>query len=302
MKLVVAGATGFVGSALCSRLVERGHTLALLTRRGPPDASTPAKTWRYWTPGTPGEWEAVFDGADGVINLAGEPIAAKRWTESQKREIHSSRIEATRSVVDAIANTKRKPFFLLNASAVGYYGSHGEEIVTEETPAGSDFLSSVCRAWEEEARKAESMGIRVVRLRTGIVVGRGGGALAKMVLPFKLFIGGPLGSGSQWMPWIHFEDEIGLILFLVENHHAVGAVNGTAPNPVTMKEFCQTLGRVMHRPSWAPVPSFALRLILGEMADMLLTGQRALPVVARKLGYQFRYANLSDALQACMPL
>lgn len=301
MKLVLTGGMGFIGSALCPRLLEQGHTLTLLTRRKPPDASTPVKTWRHWTPHTPGDWEALFDGADGIINLAGEPIAAKRWTQNQKHRIHSSRIEATRSIVEALAKAKRRPTLLLNASAVGYYGPHGQEIVTEETPAGTDFLSSVCRAWEEEAQQAKPLGLRVVRLRTGIVLGPGG-ALAKMALPFKFFIGGPLGSGAQWMPWIHLEDEIGLILFLIENSQAAGPVNGTAPNPVTMKEFCQTLGRVMHRPSWAPVPSFAVRLILGEMADMLLTGQRAVPAAAKKLGYRFRYENLSDALKACMPL
>jgi uncharacterized protein (TIGR01777 family) len=253
-------------------------------------------------PGTSGEWEASLDGADGVINLVGEPIAAKRWTDSQKNKIRSSRIDVTRSIVEGIAKAKRKPAFLLNGSAVGYYGPHGDEIVTEETPAGSDFLSSLCRAWEEEAQRAESMGIRVVRLRTGIVLGPHGGALAKMILPFKFFVGGPLGSGAQWMPWIHLEDELGLILHLIDKMQAVGPVNATAPNPVTMKEFCRTLGEVMRRPSWAPVPGFALRFMLGEMADILLTGQRAIPTAARKLGYQFRYANLSDALKACRPL
>jgi uncharacterized protein (TIGR01777 family) len=302
MKLLVTGATGFIGSALCSRLLERGHALTLLTCHAPPDASTPAKIWRHWMPGTSGDWGASLDGADGVINLAGEPIAARRWTESQKNKIRSSRIDATRSIVEGIAKAQRKPSFLLNASAVGYYGPHGDEILTEETPAGSDFLSSLCRAWEEEAQGAQSMGIRVVRLRTGIVLGPHGGALAKMVPPFKLFLGGPLGSGAQWMSWIHLEDEIGLILHLIENPQAVGPVNGTAPNSVTMKDFCQTLGKVMHRPSWLPVPGFAMRLMLGEMADILLTGQRAVPTAAKKLGYQFRYANLSDALKACMPL
>jgi uncharacterized protein len=302
MKLVVAGATGFIGSALCSRLLERGHVLTLLTRHVPPEASIPAKTWRHWMPGTSGEWEASLDGVDGVINLTGEPIAAKRWTENQKNKIRSSRIDVTRSIVEGIAKAKRKPAFLLNGSAVGYYGPHGDEIVTEETPVGSDFLSSLCRAWEEEAQTAESMGIRVVRLRTGIVLGPGGGALAKMVPPFRFFIGGPLGSGAQWMSWIHLEDEIGLILHLIETSQAAGAVNATAPNPATMKEFCRTLGKVMRRPSWAPVPGFALRFMLGEMADMLLTGQRVIPAAAQRLGYKFRYGNLQDALQACTPL
>lgn len=300
MKLVITGATGFVGSALCARLLQRGDNLTLLTRHAPRNGSTPAKSWCHWTPGMDGEWETVCDGADGVINLAGEPIAAKRWTENQKRRIHSSRIDATRSIVDAIGRAKRKPAFLLNASAVGYYGPHGDEVITEEAQAGTDFLASVCRDWEAEAQKVEPMGIRVVRLRTGVVLGSGGGALAKMALPFRFFVGGPLGSGNQWMSWIHLEDEIGLILHLMETTQAVGAVNATAPNPATMGDFCRTLGKVMHRPPWAPVPALALRLMLGEMADMLLTGQRVIPAAAEQLGYTFRYPNLYDALKACM--
>ena len=302
MKLVVSGATGFIGSALCPRLLEKGHTLVLLTRSAPPEPTTPSKRWLHWTPGAPGEWEKAVDGADGIINLAGEPIAARRWTATQKSRIRLSRIESTRSLVEAIAKANQKPGFLLNASAVGYYGPRGDEPITEESPPGTDFLSRVCVEWEEEAKKAEPLGVRVIRLRTGIVLGPNGGALAKMVPPFKLFVGGPLGSGMQWMSWIHRDDEVGLILHLIENSRASGAVNATAPNPVRMKEFCQTLGKILHRPCWAPVPAFALKLMLGEMADMLLTGQRVLPAAAQKLGYQFRYPLLYEALQACMPL
>jgi uncharacterized protein (TIGR01777 family) len=302
MKLVIAGASGFIGSALCSRLLDKGHVLTLLTRVTPRDASTATKRWLQWTPGTPGDWEAGVDGADGVINLAGEPIAAKRWTGRQKQNILTSRIETTNSLVEAIRKAKQKPGFLINASAVGYYGPRGDETVTEEAGAGKDFLSSVCREWEEEAKKAESLGLRVIRVRTGIVLGRGGGALAKMVPPFKFFVGGPLGSGTQWMSWIHLEDEVGLMLYLIEHSQATGPFNATAPNPVRMKEFCQVLGQVMGRPSWAPVPAFALRLALGELAEMLLTGQRVIPAAAQRLGYEFRYANLDAALKACMPL
>ena len=301
MRLVITGASGFIGTALCARLLQEGHKLILLTRSSPRNATTNRKKWQHWTPGTPGDWESVLEGADGVINLAGEPIAAKRWTPSQKKKIRASRIDATYSLISAVAKAERKPAFLLNASAVGYYGPHGDETVTEEAPAGNDFLSSVCRDWEEEAQRGESIGLRVIRLRTGIVLGRGGGALAKMALPFKLFAGGPLGSGKQWMPWIHLDDEVGLILYLIENE-AAGPVNATAPNPVTMNEFCQTLGKVMGRPSWLGAPAVALRIVLGEMAEMLLTGQRAVPAAAEKLGYQFRYPHLAEALQACMPM
>jgi len=302
MKLVVTGASGFIGSVLCSRLLQKGHTLTLLTRSAPRETSTGTKRWFHWRPGMSGDWESALAAVDGVINLAGEPIAAKRWTLKQKHQLRLSRIDTTVGLVRAIAKAKQKPKFLLNASAVGYYGPRGDETVGEDTLAGADFLAALCRDWEEEAKKAEKLGVRVVRLRTGIVLGAGGGALAKMAPPFKFFIGGPLGSGKQWMSWIHLEDEVGLIVHLIENPQASGAVNATAPNPATMKEFCRTLGQVMGRPSWAPVPAFALRLMLGEMAEILLTGQRAVPSAAEKFGYRFRYPNLPEALRACMPL
>ena len=302
MRLVIAGGTGFIGSALCTKLLDQGHSLTLLTRSQSPSSVLPNKKWITWEPASVGVWEQAVDGVDGVIHLAGEPIAAKRWTEAQKEKIRSSRINTTRALVAAIAKAKEKPKFLLNSSATGFYGPHGDETLAEESEPGKDFLSRVCTDWEAEARKAEGYGLRVIRLRTGIVLGKGGGALSKMVPPFKLFAGGPLGTGNQWMSWIQLEDEIGLILFLLEHPNANGAVNATAPNPVTMKEFCKTLGRVLRRPSWAPVPSFALRLLLGEMADMLLTGQRVLPAEAQKLGYSFRYPTLYEALQALMPL
>ena len=301
MKLVVTGATGFIGTALCARLLEQGHTLTLFTRGSPRDAGTATKRWLHWTPGALREWGSALDGVDGVINLTGEPIA-KKWTHATRRRIETSRIEGTNSLVQGIAKATSRPKFLISASAVGYYGPRGDEIVTEETPPGDDFLSLVCRNWEEEATKAEPLGLRVVRLRTGIVLGSGGGALAKMVVPFKFFAGGPLGSGQQWMSWIQLEDHVRLMLEVIENTRASGAINATAPNPVRNKEFCQTLGKVLGRPCWAPVPGLALRLVLGEMAEMLLTGQRVIPAAAQKLGFQFRYPNLKEALQASMPL
>src|SRR5947208_3161219 len=259
MKLVIAGASGFIGSALCSRLLDKGHVLALLTRVEPRDASTATKRWLHWTPGTPGHWETGVDGADGVINLAGEPIAAKRWTERQKQKILTSRIDTTNSLVEAITKAKQRPGFLINASAVGYYGPRGDETVTEEAAAGNDFLSVVCREWEEEAKKAESLGVRVIRVRTGIVLGRGGGALAKMVPPFKFYVGGPLGSGMQWMSWIHLEDEVGLMLYLIEPSQATGPFNANAPNPVRRKEVYQARGQVRRHPACAPLPALRLR-------------------------------------------
>ena len=302
MKIVIAGGTGFIGSALCTRLLDKGHSIIMLTRSPSHGSDSPNQKWIGWDPHSPGAWEKVIEGSDGVINLAGEPIAAKRWTATQKEKIRSSRIGTTRALVTSIAKAREKPKWLINGSAVGYYGPCGDEVVTEGAGVGDDFLARTCREWEEEAIKAESHGVRVIRLRTGIVLGQGGGALAKMVPPFKFFIGGPLGTGRQWLPWIQLEDEVGLILFLMENSSAHGACNATAPNPVTMREFCRTLGKVLHRPSWAPVPAFALRLLLGEMADMLLTGQRAVPAEAQKLGYNFRCLSLYEALAACAPL
>jgi NAD dependent epimerase/dehydratase family enzyme len=283
MKIAIAGGTGFIGSALCTRLLEQGHSLIMLTRSQSHPSGSPNQKWVSWNPPSPGAWEKAIDGSDGVINLAGEPIVGKRWTEAQKEKIRSSRTGTTRSLVTSIAKVGERPKWLINGSAVGYYGPRGDEVVTETAESGEDFLARTCREWEEEAKKAEDYGLRVIRLRTGIVLGKNGGALAKM-------------------PWIHLEDEVGLIEFLMENPDAHGPINATAPNPVTMKEFCKTLGKVLHRPSWAPVPAFALRTLLGEMANILLTGQRVLPSEAQRLGYTFRYPMLHEALEACMPM
>lgn len=302
MKLVIAGGTGFIGSNLCARLLQRGDSVIVLTRAPSPATISASKRWVTWNPSSPGSWEEAIDGADGVVNLAGEPIAAKRWTAAQKEKIRSSRLESTRALVRAIAQAKAKPGFLINGSAVGYYGPRGDEALTEEAGPGGDFLARLCVEWEEEAKKAEEHGVRVVRLRTGIVLGKGGGALARMVPAFKLFLGGPVGSGRQVVSWIHMDDEIGLILFLMGNSQASGAFNATAPHPVTMREFCKSLARVLGRPSWLRVPAFALRVLLGEMADVLVTGQRVVPAKAQTLGYAFRYPTLDQALEALMPL
>jgi uncharacterized protein len=299
VKLIIAGGTGFIGTALIDRLAAKGHALTVLTRVKKP-LTAPGATTLAWQPGTSGDWrralEETMADADGVINLAGESIAAGRWSEARKKELRSSRIESTRALVDAIDRSRGKAKFLINGSAVGYYGPRVDEPITEAEPPGSDFLGRLCVDWEAEARRAEAFAVRVVLLRTGVVLGRGGGALTKMILPFKFFAGGPLGSGAQWLPWIHLADEVGLIDFLIEGN-AGGAVNATAPAPVTMKNFCATLGKVMRRPCWAPVPAFMLRAALGEMADMLLTGQRAVPAAAERLGYRFRFPELPEALR-----
>jgi uncharacterized protein (TIGR01777 family) len=298
MRIVITGASGFIGGILADRLWSRRHHLVLLSRNPPQVSKLTQQEWIAWSPGAPGDWEQAIDGADGIINLAGEPIAAKRWSDSQKEKIRFSRIESTKALVRAIGKAKQKPKFLISSSAVGYYGAHGDETVTEETAPGNDYLSRVCVDWEKEARNAESYDIRVVLVRTGIVLDKGKGALAKMVVPFKCFVGGPLGAGNQWMPWIHIEDQIGLLLFLLENQNARGPFNATAPNPVTMTEFCKTLGTVLNRPSWASVPESMLTLLVGEMAEMLLNGQRAVPQAAMKLGYEFNYPHLLPALES----
>jgi uncharacterized protein len=296
MKLIITGATGFIGSVLIERLRRQGHSLVLLSRKPRRPQSRATEQWLTWEPGVAGEWQRAVDGVDGVVNLAGEPIAAKRWTKAQKERLRRSRIDTTRALVNAIASARGKPRYLVSASAVGYYGSRGDEILTEESVPGDDFLSRLCVEWEGEARKAEEYGVRVAFLRTGIVLGKGKGALAKMVPPFKLFFGGRLGSGKQWMPWIHIEDEVSLIQFLAENDTARGAFNATAPNPVTMNEFARCLGRVLNRPGWAPVPTSMLSLLLGEMAEMLLGGQRALPAATQQSGFRFKYKHVADAL------
>ena len=298
MKIVITGASGFIGSLLADHLWRQRHHLILVSRNPPRESNVTQQEWISWIPGSSGEWEQAIEGVDGIINLAGEPIAAKRWGDLQKEKIRFSRVETTKALVNAIAKTREKPKFLISSSAVGYYGGRGDEIVTEETTPGNDYLARVCVDWEKEARKAESHGIRVALVRTGIVLDKGRGALAKMVVPFKYFTGGPLGTGDQWMPWIHIEDQIGLLSFLIENQNARGAFNATAPNPVTMTEFCKTLGAVLNRPSWATVPGGILTLLIGEMAEMLLNGQRAVPQAAVKLDYQFKYSNLLPALES----
>ncbi|MEO6162737.1 MAG: TIGR01777 family oxidoreductase [Candidatus Binatia bacterium] len=298
MRIVLTGATGMIGSLLTERWRQSNHSLVLLSRRPPAEISVAKKQWLAWQPGASGEWERAIDGADAIINLAGEPIAGKRWTAKQKEILRSSRIDVTKALVDAIAKAQVKPKLMISSSAVGYYGPHGDEALNEDSKPGDDFLARLCVDWEAEARKAEALGVRVCLLRTGIVLAKGEGALKKMVPPFKMFTGGPLGSGRQWMPWIHIEDEVGLIQFLVENERARGAFNGTAPNPVTMAEFSKTLGAVLNRPSWARVPPSVLALVVGEMAEMLLNGQRAIPEAAIKLGFKFKYPNLRLALES----
>lgn len=295
MRLVLAGATGFLGGPLARALRADGHDVAVLTRQ----RAAGAGAVRWQPDGTAGEWASVVDGADAIVNLAGEPIAARRWTAAQKQRIRQSRVLATRSLVAAIHRAARAPRLLVSGSGVGYYGDCGSAVVTEETGPGSDFLADVSRAWEVEAAAAERAGTRVVLVRTGIVLERDGGALKEMMRPFRLCAGGPLGSGRQYMPWIHREDWIALARYLLHHEQARGAFNATAPAPVTNEEFTRALGRAMRRPAFLRAPAFALNLALGEMAGpLLLTGQRAVPARALAMGFAFKYPTLDEALTA----
>lgn len=293
MKVVVAGGTGFLGTPLVSQLRTSGNEVFVLTRRsaGPGQIT--------WSPdGTAGLWAEAVDGADAVINLAGESIAGHRWTPAQKARIRDSRIHATRSLVEAIRASVRKPAVFLSASAVGYYGSRGDDTLNEESAPGDDFLASVCRDWEAEAFEAVGA-TRVVYLRTGLPLARSGGALPRIALPFRFLAGGPLGSGRQYWSWIHRDDWLAMTIWALHTSRVSGALNLTAPAPVTNREFAVTLGRVLKRPAFMPTPAFALRLLVGEMADaLLLAGQRVIPVKAEALGFRFRYTALEPALVA----
>jgi uncharacterized protein len=271
MNIAITGANGLIGTRLRERLVETGNkTLAI-----PRDAPLPA--------------------CDALIHLAGEPVA-QRWTEAAKKRIYNSRVEGTRQLVRALSAQGQRPRVLVCASAVGYYGSRGDQILSEASSPGTDFLAQVVVDWEDAARKAESLGVRVVSLRFGAVLGPGG-ALAKLLPPFRFGVGGRLGSGHQWMAWIHIEDVVNLILFAVNFAAIRGAVNATAPHPVTNEEFTHRLAMALHRPAIFPVPAFALRLLLGEMSEMLLASQRVLPTIAKSAGFRFQYPDLQSALE-----
>lgn len=293
MHIVVAGGTGFLGRPLVNRLERDGHRVRVLARR---PASPREVAWR--PDGTAGPWAAVLDEADAVINLAGESIAGGRWTAARKVRIRESRVRATRSLVAAIQQARRRPAVLLSGSATGYYGPRGDEPLTEASSPGDDFLAEVCRDWETEALRAAGT-TRVVLLRTGIALEADGGALPPMALPFKLFGGGPVGSGRQYYSWIHRDDWLEMVAWALRTNSVSGPLNLTAPNPERNRDFARALGRALHRPSLLPAPAFALRLVLGEMADaLLLTGQRVLPAHAQAHGFEFRYAKLDEALAA----
>jgi uncharacterized protein len=306
MRIVIAGGTGFLGSPLAEVYAEEGHDVRVLTRSLAPGEArhesgtgVPGITRVGWRPdGQTGPWATSIDGADAVINLAGESIGDRRWTPQRKALLRDSRIIPTRTLVMAIRGAASPPPVLASASGVGYYGASDDEPKTETSPGGNDFLAHLCEEWEREARRAEPAGVRVVLMRTGSVLERNGGALSKLVTPFKLFAGGPMGSGRQFMSWIHRLDWLEMTRWIVQTPDVSGPINVTSPNPVRNREFARALGRALKRPSFVPAPGFALKAMLGEMAGpLVLTGQRVFPARAQALGYHFRYPEIDIAFR-----
>lgn len=294
MAIVVAGGTGFLGRKLAQRLDAAGQTIVTLTRRSPA-----AGGQLQWQPdGTAGDLAQHLEGADAVVNLAGEAIADRRWTADRKAALHRSRILATRTLASAIRACRTPPRVFISGSGIGYYGAHGDEPVTESTGPGADFLARLCVEWEQEARAIDARATRLAIVRTGLVLDSKEGALAKMLPPFKLGAGATLGSGNQFMPWIHVDDWTTLLAWLIGNDQASGAFNASAPEPVTNREFTRTLARVLKRPALVTAPAFVLQLALGELASVLLTGQRALPACAEQLGFRFSFRSLEPALRS----
>src|SRR6266567_1185272 len=310
MKILVTGSSGLVGTALVRALARAGHTVCRLVR--PQSAGGEGAKEGFavaWNPAT-GELGGAGVGADAVVNLAGASIAGGRWSTRRKELLRASRIDTTRALVNALAKMNARPSVLVSASAIGYYGDRGDETLTEDSKPGTDFLAGLAQEWEAEALKAEALGIRVVLARFGIILSREGGALAKMLTPFKLGAGGRLGSGKQWMSWVTLEDVVGILRLAIENASSSGAmnvapvrgaINIVAPQPVQNSEFTKTLARAVHRPAIFPAPSFALRLALGEMADaLLLSSQRVAPQALQKLGYRFVHEDLPSALASVL--
>jgi uncharacterized protein (TIGR01777 family) len=301
MRVTITGGTGGIGSAVVEALVRRGDDVTVLSRspdraRGRMPAAIGAAEWDPMAGPAPAE---ALQGRDAVVHLAGEDVG-QRWSRDVKQRIRASREIGTRHLVDGIAAADPRPATLVSGSASGYYGAHADERIDESAPPGADFLADVCVVWEREARRVAALGVRVVLVRTGVVLDKRGGALAKMLLPFRLGIGGPVAGGNQYLPWIHHDDAVGLILAALDAPSFAGPINASAPEPVTNREFSKALGRALRRPAIAPVPAFAIRLLYGEMSQIVTTGVRMVPGRADELGYEFRHTDLDEALRSAL--
>lgn len=296
MKVLITGASGLLGRALQPRLAAKGYEMLLASRSEPKDESH-----IRWTIEDGFADPERLEGLDAVIHLAGENVSGLRWTDEKKKAILDSRVLGTRNVVEAISKLKEKPRTFIASSAIGFYGERGDEEVNESSAAGTGFLPDVCKAWEAESRRAEDAGIRTVLLRTGIVLSKDGGALGTMLLPFKMGVGGVVGSGKQWMSWISLEDEIAVIEYCLENENIRGAINAVGPNPVTNEQFTKTLGDVLYRPTFLPLPEFAVSMLFGEMGDaLLLASTKVLPKRLEDLGFEFKHPDLKDAIESAV--
>jgi uncharacterized protein (TIGR01777 family) len=294
MRVFLTGATGLIGRALSASLLRDGHQVVALSRGAAPPGLPAGIRALQGDPAAPGDWQEELSRCDACVNLAGEPVAAGRWTDERRRRIRDSRVLATRNVASVIAGGG--PSVLVSGSAIGFYGARGDEVLDESSPPGGDFLARVAVEWEEAARPAQQRA-RVVLLRTGIVLAAGGGALPKLVLPFRMFAGGPIGDGSFWQSWIHLADQVGLLRLALEDPRASGPLNATAPDPVRNRDMARAIGRVLHRPSLLVTPGFAIRAALGEMAEVVLASQRVVPRAALSLGFRFRWPALEPALR-----
>jgi hypothetical protein len=297
MRVVITGGSGLIGRALAAELAGAGHEVGVTSRSPESVGDLPAGVEAAeWDTVSASQLAALIEGVDAVVHLTGEGIADGRWTGERKRRIRDSRVRSTAAVSEAVAAAGSRPAVLVQASGIDYYGARDDEEVTEATPPGQGFLPEVCMAWEEAGAPAEELGVRRVVARTGVVLSTDGGALPEMALPFKLFAGGPVAGGSQWMSWIHLEDEVGALRFLIEEPTASGPYNLVSPRPVTNRVFSHALGRALHRPSLIPVPGLALRVLYGEMASLLTEGRRALPRRLLEAGYTFRHPEVAEAL------
>jgi uncharacterized protein len=297
LNILIAGGTGFIGNHIVQTMKQRGNHLYVLTRTSNKTSQSPHVNYITWLNGNDNKIDSL-PSIDVVINLAGDPINEGRWTKKKKQRILQSRKLTTETIIDIIKRLPKKPKVYINASAIGIYGYSGTEVFTEETESlGNSFPAKVCKLWENDALEAKLLGIRTVIARIGIVLGKDGGALPRMAMPYHFFVGGKVASGKQWISWIHIDDLVELIQFIINHDHITGPVNLTAPNPVQMDELGQQIGKALHRPHWIPVPSLALKAIFGEMSEFLIEGQRVLPEKALNNGFNFTYKSVEDALQ-----